>query len=97
MQRDCTPSADYPCLDCERAADAHDVHPFFDLPSWQDGFTRGYQDGRIDGEHLAAKALRADLLQHLRAMVSDVRLGLRHDLATPLDVLHAVGRQLSES
>ena len=90
MQTDCTPSGDYPCLDCESAADAHEMHPFYDAPSWREGFARGYEEGRVDGEHLATQALRADLLQHLQQVVCDVRLGLRHDLATPLDVLHVV-------
>ena len=77
-------------MDAERAANAHEVHPFVDLPSWREGFARGYEEGRIDGEHLAKKALRTELLHQLQSMVCDVRLGLRHDLATPLAVLHAV-------
>ena len=28
MQTDASPSVDYPCLDAEAAAEAHDVHPF---------------------------------------------------------------------
>ena len=90
MQTDCRPGADYPCLDCERAADDHEVHPFYDRPSWEEGFARGYEEGRSDGEHLAEKALRTELLHHLQQVVCDVRLGLRHDLQTPLDVLHWV-------
>ena len=90
MQTDCTPSVEYPCLDCECAAEAHEVHPFFDRPSWQEGFARGYEEGRVDGEHLAAQALRSELLYQLQVMESDVRLGLRHDLETPHAVLQAV-------
>jgi hypothetical protein len=92
MQTECRPSVDYPCLSCEDAAEEHDVHPFFDLPSWQDGYGRGYEEGRLDGEHLAEKALRADLLFRLATMADDLRLGLRHDLETPLEVLHQVAR-----
>ena len=73
-----------------RAAEDHEVYPFFDLPSWREGFARGYEEGLSDGEHVAEKALRSDLLYNLPVMVCDVRLGLRHDLETPLDVLHAV-------
>ena len=47
--------AGYPCLDCEDAAEAHNVHPFFDRPSWREGFQRGYEEGRRDGEHLARR------------------------------------------
>jgi hypothetical protein len=90
MQTDCRPSADYPCLDCESAADAHEVHPFFDQPSWREGYGRGYEEGRLDGEHLAARALRTALVHHLQQVAGDVRFGLRHDLMTPLDVLQAV-------
>ena len=58
MQTDGTPCMDYPCLDCEDAATDHEVHPFYDVPSWREGFARGYEEGRIDGDHLAARALR---------------------------------------
>ena len=90
LQTDCRPSVDYPCLDCKRAAEDHEVHPFFDRPSWQDGYGRGYTDGRIDGEHLVQQALRTDLLQQLQAMAWDVRFGFRYDLETPLGVIRAV-------
>ena len=90
MQTDCRESVDYPCLDCECAAEAHEVHPFFDLPSWRDGFVMGYENGRVDGEHVAAQTLRADLLQHLQVMACDLRLGLQHDMKTPLGVLQAM-------
>ena len=75
------PDEGYPCLDCERAADAHEVYPFLTCPAGRTALRRGYEEGRTDGEHLATQALRADLLQHLQQVVCDVRLGLRHDLA----------------
>jgi hypothetical protein len=92
MQTDVGLDMDYPCLDCESAADAHDVHPFFDRPSWQDGYARGYVDGRSDGEHLREQALRAQVAQHLRTLECDLRLRLRHDLDTPLEVLQTIAR-----
>ena len=79
-----------------RAADDHEVHPFYDAPSWQEGFARGYEDGRVDGEHLAEKALRADLLEQLSQAAGDLRLGLRHALETPLAAVHWVERLIED-
>lgn len=64
--------------------------PCFDLPSWQDGFRRGYTEGDSDGQVRGAEAERAALRDQLRAWEHDTRLGLRHDLDTPLAALHAV-------
>jgi hypothetical protein len=64
--------------------------PCFDLPSWQDGFQRGYSEGDTDGQVRGAQAARAALRDHLRAWAHDTRLGLRHDLGTPLETLRAV-------
>jgi hypothetical protein len=80
----------YPDLVAEEAASKHAVHPFFDLLSWQEGYARGYEDGRGDGEHLSEQALRTKLLSFLDVMAGDLYLTLRHDLETPLDVVHAV-------
>lgn len=90
MQTTCQPSAEYPCLDCEAAANEHDVHPFFDRPSWQDGYGRGYQEGRLDGERLAALALRTELRSQLGTLRHDLQLHLRHDLETPGAVVATV-------
>jgi hypothetical protein len=90
MKHEACPSLVYPCMDTEAAAEGCEMHPFFDPPSWRDGFARGYAEGRTDGEHLAAQALRADLLQHLQTLAGDLRLGLRHDMTTPLEAVCAM-------
>jgi hypothetical protein len=90
MREEEWPDEGYPCRDCADAADEHEVHPLFDPLSWREGFARGYEEERIDGEHLGHQALRADLLHQLATLVCDVRLGLRHDLGTPQAVLHQV-------
>ena len=92
MQTDASPSVDYLCLDCETAAEAHEVHPFFDVPSWREGFARGYEEGRLDGERVGEQRLRSDLLEHLQVLAWDVRLDLQADLETPLGVIRAVAR-----
>jgi hypothetical protein len=89
-------SAYYPDLVAEQAAEDHDIHPFFDRLSWQEGFARGYQSGREDGEHLERESLRAALLSALHVMAGDLYLRLRHDLETPLDVVHAVARMIED-
>jgi hypothetical protein len=94
MKHVACPSPDYPCLDCEASANQHDVPQCFDLPSWREGFARGYEEGRLDGAYLATEALRAELVEHLRQVAYDVRLGLRHDLATPLAVVAALAAEV---
>ena len=64
--------------------------------SWREGFARGYEEGRLDGEHLAAQALRSELLGQLSTLTGAVRLGLRHDLETPQAVLQAVARLVED-
>ena len=96
MQTDASPSVDYPCLDAEAAAEAHDVHPFYDKPSWREGYARGYEEGRIGGERVGEQRLRSELFSPLQAMACDVCLGLRHDLETPHAVLHAVARLVED-
>jgi len=91
MQTECRPSVDYPCLDCEAAAEAHDVHPFFDRPSWQDGFARGHSDGFATGHYGGVRAVCSDLLSHVRCFSIDLHLGLYGDLSQA-QVLHEVTR-----
>jgi hypothetical protein len=50
------------------------------------GYEEAYQDGVKDGEEVFQTWLRAELWY----LVQDIRLGLRHDVSTPLDVLAVV-------
>ena len=81
MQTDASPSVDYPCLDAEAAAEAHDVHPF--MTSRAGGKATRGEEGRIGGERVGEQRLRSELSPPLQAMACDVCLGLRHDLETP--------------
>ena len=57
---------------------------------WNLGYSGGYADGHRDGLLEGAEAFQAWLLAELRDLVQDVRLGLRHDVSPPLEVLAAV-------
>jgi len=53
-------------------------------------YTRGYSDGHRAGEQLGEQALRDRLLSQLAMVGCDLRLQLRHDMGTPIEVLHAI-------
>jgi hypothetical protein len=55
--------------------------PCFDMPSWEDGYRRGYQEGDVDGQGRGAEAARQALRDQLLTLGHDVRLGFVHDLA----------------
>jgi hypothetical protein len=67
-----------------------EVRQSFDPETWKEGYARGYIDGHLDGEYLGEQALRDRLLRHLARVACDLRLGLQHDMETPLQVLHAI-------
>ena len=74
----------------EREARPSEARPPFDRQSWHEGYTRGYSDGRMAGEQLGEQALRDQLLSQLALVGCDLRLQLRHDMDTPIEVLHAI-------
>ena len=55
-----------------------------------DAFSRGYVEGNLGGRTFWEAQLAVRLLEHLHCLEADVRLGLRHDVATPLDVVRVV-------
>ena len=61
------------------------------------GKRAGYNDGHTDGAQEGEEAFQAWLLEELALLVQDIHLHLRHDLATPLDVLAAVTALVEES
>jgi hypothetical protein len=64
--------------------------PLCDMPSWQAGFRKGYQEGDSDGQVRGHQAERLALRDQLWTWKHDITLGLRHDLGTPLQVIDAV-------
>jgi hypothetical protein len=59
-------------------------------PDWASGYRKGYAEGHDSGEHCGEQAVRKRLLCQLRLLEVDLRLGLKHDVHTPFDVLRAV-------
>ena len=57
---------------------------------WNLGYSRGYGEGRLDGLMEGGEDFQSWLLEELATLAQDVRLGLRSDLATPLQVLAQV-------
>lgn len=60
------------------------------------GLDNGYDNGYGVGVGIGERDLRIYLLEELECLGHDLRLGLRHDLTTPLEVLAAVVELIKE-
>ena len=54
------------------------------------GYSRGYEEAHEDGLAEGAEAFQGWLLAELRDLAQDVRLNLRSDTTTPLEVLTVI-------
>jgi hypothetical protein len=58
-----------------------------DVGSWGEGYDQGYEAGQEDGHLEGIEAYQRFLLGALRYVREDIRLELRHDMASPIEVL----------
>ena len=57
---------------------------------WSLAYHQGYDQGYADGLEEGEQDFQAWLLAELVTLAQDIRLGLRHDIQAPLDVVAAV-------
>jgi hypothetical protein len=74
---------------------AHETRPrsprlTADQRIWDLGYSRGYDDALEDGRWQGEEAFQAWLLAELRDLADDVRLNLRSDATTPLEILTVI-------
>ena len=73
-----------------RKQDVREAGQSFWMARWEEGYRRGYLEGYAAGTQCGRQGLLVDLLERLQVLADDVRLGLRPDLETPLEVVQAV-------